>query len=172
MIKPSNILQSGDRRLRLESKMLTLDQLSNKSTKVLIKLLHKSLSVHGDGVAIAAPQIGANLKIFVLSPKIIGTTIGDKNLVFINPRITRKSRKKIIYDEGCLSVRWMYGKISRYEKVTVEALDENGAVFSRNATGLLAEIFQHEIDHLNGILFTDSATDLRKVVFTDSTKNE
>ena len=65
----------------------------------------------------------------------------------------------------------MYGKISRYEKVTVEALDENGVVFSRNATGLLAEIFQHEIDHLNGILFTDSATDLRKVVFTDSTKN-
>ena len=63
-------------------------------------------------------------------------------------------------DEGCLSVDTWYGKTKRAQKVTIRAYDENGKAIERGASGLLAQIFQHEIDHLNGVLFTDHATDL------------
>ena len=66
-------------------------------------------------------------------------------------------------EEGCLSVRYVYGKVTRPEKVTLEALDQNGKKFSRGFSGLLAQIVQHENDHLNGILFTDKATDLQEI---------
>ena len=67
-------------------------------------------------------------------------------------------------DEGCLSVRWLYGKVERAEKITVRAYDENGKPFTMGASGLLAQAFQHEIDHLNGILFIDKATDLKEMI--------
>ncbi len=63
-------------------------------------------------------------------------------------------------DEGCLSVRGIYGKTYRYNRATVRAQDENGVTFVRGGGGLLAQIFQHETDHLEGILFTDHAIDL------------
>ena len=84
-------------------------------------------------------------------------------VVFINPKITKISKKKQTVREGCLSVVGMFGAITRAEKVTVEAYNEKGEKFSRGASGLLAQIFQHEIDHLNGILFTDTACNLEKI---------
>ena len=66
-------------------------------------------------------------------------------------------------EEGCLSVRDYYGKIKRSTKATVRAYDENGNPFERGGSRLLAQIFQHEIDHLNGTLFTDSAKDVQKI---------
>ena len=65
-------------------------------------------------------------------------------------------------DEGCLSVRWWYGGVERAEKTTIHAYDESGARFTRGASGLLAQIFQHETDHLDGVLFTDKAKGLRE----------
>ena len=65
--------------------------------------------------------------------------------------------------EGCLSVRYLYGKIRRASRATITAYDENGQKIERGASGLLAQIFQHEVDHLNGILFTDHAKDLRDI---------
>jgi len=83
------------------------------------------------------------------------------DLVFINPVLTKESReKRWMEGEGCLSVRWIYGKVRRSTKVTIRAYDENGVLFERGASGLLAHIFQHEVDHLNGILFIDKAKDL------------
>ncbi len=66
-------------------------------------------------------------------------------------------------DEGCLSVRFLYGKIKRSEKATVTAYDETGKKFSYSGTGLMAQIFQHETDHLNGILFIDTAKDVEEL---------
>ena len=63
-------------------------------------------------------------------------------------------------EEGCLSVRWKYGKVMRSEKATITAYDENGKKFSRGATGLIAQIFQHETDHLDGVLFIDKADNI------------
>lgn len=98
-------------------------------------------------------------------------TIESKNtlnvaddLVFINPVLVKESKeKKWMEGEGCLSVRWVYGKVRRSTKVTIRAFDENGKAFERGAGGLLAHIFQHEVDHLNGILFIDKAKDLEEV---------
>jgi peptide deformylase len=86
------------------------------------------------------------------------------DLVFINPILVKESKaKKWMEGEGCLSVRWVYGKVKRSTNVTIRAYDEQGRVFERGAGGLLAHIFQHEIDHLNGILFIDKAKDLEEV---------
>lgn len=123
-----------------------------------------TLSFTKDGVALAAPQIGHNLRMFVVSPKAFPEEKQEKeNLVYINPEITRKSGKMIEMEEGCLSVRNIYGTIKRYDKVTVRARDEQGKEFTRGASGLLAEIFQHEIDHLDGKLFIDTAQNLHEV---------
>lgn len=81
---------------------------------------------------------------------------------FINPAIVKISKKIKLLEEGCLSVNGFYGKVKRADKLTVEALDENGKKISRNCSGLLAQIIQHEVDHLNGILFIDKAEDLKK----------
>ena len=62
--------------------------------------------------------------------------------------------------EGCLSVRWLYGKVSRAEKARVRAYDETGKLFEMGGSGLLAQVFQHETDHLNGVLFVDTAIDI------------
>ena len=83
-------------------------------------------------------------------------------MVFINPEITRLSRKKKEMSEGCLSVRDIYGTVLRHEKASVHAFDISGKPFDYHASGLIAHIFQHECDHLDGILYTDKATRLRK----------
>ena len=74
--------------------------------------------------------------------------------IFINPKITKISKKKKTVKEGCLSVTGVFGVITRAEKVTVEAHNEKGEKITRGASGLLAQIFQHEMDHLNGILLS------------------
>ena len=85
------------------------------------------------------------------------------DLVFINPKIVKTSKNKQELEEGCLSVRYVYGKVIRPEKASIEAYDENGKKFSRGFSGLFAQIVQHETDHLNGILFIDKAKDLQEI---------
>ena len=84
-----------------------------------------------------------------------GPPAGGEFLIFINPKILKTSQKKVFLKEGCLSLTGIYKEIWRKEKALIEAYDENGKKFRRGASGLLAEIIQHEIDHLNGILFID-----------------
>jgi peptide deformylase len=81
--------------------------------------------------------------------------------VFINPKILKSSKEKKYMLEGCLSVRWLYGEVERSKQVTIESFDERGKKHVRGAGGLMAQIFQHEIDHLNGILFDSKAHNLR-----------
>jgi peptide deformylase len=111
------------------------------------------------GVAIAAPQIGVPLRIFIVED--MGEKHDEKNplpnLVAINPKIIKISKRKRVVGEGCLSVPDHYGAIERSTQVTLRAYDETGNEYERGASGLLAQIFQHECDHLDGILFTDHA---------------
>ncbi len=86
-----------------------------------------------------------------------------KNLVFINPRIIKLSKEKKWMDEGCLSVRWLYGKVQRSIRATISAYDETGKLFERGGGGVLAHIYQHEVDHLDGTLFIDKAIDLEEM---------
>ncbi len=157
----ATIIQTENPKLRLVSRALELKEIGSKAMQSCIKKMHATLAAEEDGVALAAPQISVNLRIFVLSPKLFEGNTAHEPLVYINPVITKRSRVKVLFDEGCLSVRSVYGKIKRHEKVTVRALDENGQEFTRGGSGVLAEVFQHEIDHLDGILFTDTATKLR-----------
>lgn len=178
------ILQQKEEVLReLAHEVPVLDIKTTKIKKIL-KEMSLALASQDDGVAIAAPQIGYSLRIFIVSGKIFQEDFGKnteegllnqnnlveapkiekkiKDLVFINPKISRLSRDKDWMPEGCLSVRWLYGRTFRSKKATVTAYDENAKKFIRGASGLLAQIFQHETDHLNGILFIDHAKEIKE----------
>ncbi|WP_367606273.1 peptide deformylase [Legionella sp. W05-934-2] len=111
------------------------------------------------GVGLAAPQIGISKQLSVID------VIGDKKnqLVIINPKIIEREGEKE-YVEGCLSVPGPYEKVIRADKVTVSALDRHGKPFEISADGLLGECLQHEIDHLNGKLFIDLLSPLKRKV--------
>ena len=106
-----------------------------------------------NGVGLAAPQVGVSLRIFTVN-------IEDNISVFINPEIKDFSDDQIPFEEGCLSVGKVWGRVVRPKKITVKALDENGKPFKIRAKGLLARVIQHEMDHLNGGLFIDKAEKL------------
>lgn len=95
----------------------------------------------------------------------------NADVVFINPRILKHSRKTEWMEEGCLSVRYLYGKVKRSEKVLITATNENGVEFEMGGSGLLAQIFQHETDHLDGTLFIDKAKDLQDIPPENHGKN-
>jgi peptide deformylase len=178
------ILQQTEKVLRQTAHEVPVADIKSKKVQTVLKEMSVSLKSQDDGVAIAAPQVGYSLRIFVVSGKIFlkefvksreeklleeydkagatDTKEKIKDLVFINPKISKLSREKEWVPEGCLSVRWLYGQTFRHKKATVTAYDENGKKFTRGASGLLAQIFQHETDHLNGILFIDHAKDIKE----------
>jgi peptide deformylase len=180
------IVQKENRILRKVAKTVAIADIKSRKVEIIIRRMIKALNSQKDGVAIAAPQIGENLRIFVVSKKIFEIIEEEKrkkkkskkenldefekgkseckDMVFINPEILKTSKKKILTEEGCLSVRWLYGRVKRPEKALVRAYDENGKLFTMGGSGLLSQAFQHEVDHLNGILFTDKATGLKEMV--------
>ncbi|HEY4506299.1 MAG TPA: peptide deformylase [Candidatus Paceibacterota bacterium] len=166
------ILQNPHPKLREKSKEVEQGELTSKEFKVLVADMKEALAGAKDGIAIAAPQIGSLKRVFVLSPKIYEYEYPkDGMLVYINPKIVRKSAKKSEFFQGCLSIKNMFGMVKRSEKVTVEAWDETGKLFTRGASGLLAEIFQHEIDHFNGKLFIDDAKNVQELKPEDESKS-
>ncbi len=84
----------------------------------------------------------------------------ESDQVFINPELIKVSQKTEELDEGCLSVRHYFGLVARHCQATVRAYDRSAQVFTEGRSGLLAQIFQHEIDHLNGVLFIDKVREL------------
>jgi len=164
-MKETDIKQAGDPVLREVSKSVSKDQINSPEIKRIIADMKSALHDTEDGVAIAAPQIGKSVRIFVVSGVVFATEESpeSEDMIFVNPEIVSTSKKKITLDEGCLSVRGRYGKIERSVQATVKALDEYGDAFQLGASGLLAQIFQHETDHLDGVLFIDKATDVMDV---------
>lgn len=160
------ILQSGHPVLHKEAEDVVISEIKTPKIQNVIRSMIASLESQADGVGLAAPQIGIPLKIFVVAGFVFDRmkkTVGSPHEVFINPVITKESKEKKWMDgEGCLSVRWLYGKVYRSTRVTLEAYNEKGEKKSRGSSGLLAHIFQHEVDHLHGILFTDKAKDLQE----------
>ncbi len=155
------IVQKGNSVLHQKAQIVAIDDIAQPKIKTVIKAMKKTLAECNDGLALAAPQIGQALRIFVITGKLFTTKEkGQSDLVFINPKIIKTSSKTKLMEEGCLSVRWLYGKVKRAEKATVEAYNEQGRKFQLSGSGLLAQIFQHEIDHLDGILFDSKAIDL------------
>lgn len=159
------IIQDGDPILRDIAKEVPHEDIKSPEIQELLKEMSETLETQKDGVAIAASQIGVPLQVFIVSGKLFDVE-GDmedstqQDLVFINPSITKISKDSSDEEEGCLSVTGKYGTVSRAKKTTVRALNENGEVFERGGSGLLAKIFQHEMDHLNGVLFIDKSNDV------------
>ena len=103
----------------------------------------------GNGLGLAAPQVGELKRVFV-------THVPDDDLrVFINPEILATSEEQVPYEEGCLSIPGLYAEVTRSAWVTIQARNENGRLFTVDVSGLLARVVQHELDHLNGVLFID-----------------
>ncbi|HEY4511958.1 MAG TPA: peptide deformylase [Candidatus Paceibacterota bacterium] len=163
-----NILQKDDPILRHKAVEVPVADISSAKIRAIIADMKKALAGEKDGVAIAAPQIGVPLRIFVVSGLLLKDMNLDKNAtgedqVFINPVIVKLSRTKEEMEEGCLSVRYLYGTIKRATKAIVRAHDETGKIFERGGSGLLAQIFQHETDHLEGKLFIDFAKNVHEM---------
>ncbi len=142
---------------------ITSEEFSDGTVKKILKDMRSAL--HGykvDGftaVAIAAPQIGVSKRIFIIQDQ-----SKDRDalptIIAINPTMIKFSKKTHEVGEGCLSIPEYYGLVRRSTNVTLRAYDENGKVFERGAGSLLAQIIQHEYDHLDGILFTDRASEV------------
>ncbi len=172
--------------MRGTTKDVPVKEITSPKIRKIVKEMSEALKSQDDGVAIAAPQIGYLLSIFVVSGKVFDKDFLEgreakysggktapaesrsvsagrpKDMIFINPKISKLSKEKAWLPEGCLSVRWLYGQVHRSKKATVTAYDENGKKFTRGGSGLLAQIFQHETDHLKGTLFTDTARDVKE----------
>lgn len=164
----AKIIQEGHSTLRSTSEEIPIKEIATPVIQKVLKKMKVAIRGEKNAVAIAAPQIGESLRIFIVSGKAF-TNGEDENapslpdLTFINPKLIKVSKEKKWMDEGCLSVRGKYGKVKRSKKATVRAYNESGKRFQRGGSGLLAQIFQHEIDHLNGTLFTDKAKELQDV---------
>ena len=157
-----NIVQKEDPILRDVSKPVPVSDITSEKIKNVVKDMKTAMLSQKDGVAIAAPQIGVPLQIFLVNGSLLSLADktykgGDNDLVFINPKMLKTSKEKKDVEEGCLSVRWKYGIVRRSVRATIKYFDENGKEHTRGASGLLAQIFQHEIEHLNGGLFIDTA---------------
>lgn len=165
------IIQIGDDRLRTVCEPISIDDINSPETKQLLTDMSEALRSQDDGVAISAPQIGITKRVFAVSTKIFDEDYlaGEPekktydHLYFINPKIVKASAKTEELEEGCLSIRGVYGLVKRPKNVTIEAINEASEKILRGAGGLLARIFQHEIDHLDGILFIDKASIIKEV---------
>jgi peptide deformylase len=176
------IVQDGAEVLRDIAKPVPEELFGTPKLAQIIKDMEEALDPELEGVALAAPQIAVPYRIFIvrkdrtitpppmedtpgatLAQNSQGRTLVAQNDIYINPEIVKTSRKQAKVDEGCLSVRGIYGTTKRHERVTIRARNQDGSHFERGAGGLMAQIFEHEIDHLNGILFIDHAEHLVEI---------
>lgn len=157
------LVPQEDPTLHTKAREVPKNMFGSEELNTIISTMREGLhSYHVEGfvgVAIAAPQVGISYRIFLvddLSPHREGE---EKlpSIVAINPKIIKRSREKNVVGEGCLSVPHHYGAVERAQNVTLEAYDEQGKKFTRGAGGFLAQVFQHECDHLEGTLFIDVA---------------
>ncbi|QEN07830.1 peptide deformylase [Oceanispirochaeta crateris] len=137
--------------LRTKSTLVTnIDQELVNYTNQMLK------SIEGIGIGLAAPQVGRNERFFVCQVDQM------KPLVFINPEIIGTSEELSSYEEGCLSIPGMYGDVKRPAVIQIQAWNQKGRPFKMEAEGLLATCIQHELDHLNGLLFIDYLSDRKR----------
>ena len=145
---PDPILKEKSKRVR------TIDGSVQRLIGNMIETMHSA-----GGVGLAAPQLGTPLRVIVIGIP------GEEDIALINPEVVRRSGERLV-DEGCLSVPGYIGQIKRAESVKVKGRDQNGKKIRIKADELLAQALEHEIDHLNGVLYIDyleSMDKLRKI---------
>jgi peptide deformylase len=158
-----DIVIEGDPRLREKAKRI---RQVDDSVRKLAEDMYETIPV-AEGVAVAAPQVGVTRRLIVIRVPAGYEEEGDPEITYrlANPEIVRGHGRQV-GPEGCLSIPGWVGEVPRLETITVKAIDMDNKPVRIKASGHLAVIFQHEIDHLDGILFTDRVEDrstLRRV---------
>lgn len=149
----------------LRQKAAPVDSIDKSTEKLLDDML--ATMYDAPGIGLAAPQIGVLQRLVVID---LGTRGGDESgairdpLKMINPEILSRSEETSIYEEGCLSIPGISAEVKRPAKVTMRYTDVGGKIHKIEADGLLATCIQHEIDHLNGVLFIDYLSKLKRDV--------
>jgi len=141
------VLTNPNDKLRQVSEKISDKALGSEELNTLITDMVETMKIE-NGIGIAAPQIGVHKRLIVIDT-------GDGPQALINPEITARSLRKIESEEGCLSVPGVYGFVKRHREIKAKAQDRNGNEVTFKARGLLSIVLQHEIDHLDGILFID-----------------
>ncbi len=148
------ILEFPDPRLRTEAKPVAD---VTDTTRALVDDMFETMYA-APGIGLAATQVNVHQRIIVIDV----SEDHSEPLVFINPEVTVLDEELHDYDEGCLSVPGFYETVSRPREIQVNALDRDGNAFTRKLDGLLATCLQHEIDHLDGKLFVDYLSPLKR----------
>jgi len=155
--------------LRKKTARFDFSKSNKKEINALIKQM-REIMTEAVGIGLSANQLGLNLRLFVA--QIQATKLRSANSIvsedqkfyaIFNPEIIKASKEKSLLEEGCLSVPGYYGEVERPEKITLVGQDRYGKKVKIKAWGLLAKVFQHEVDHLNGILFIDKAKNIQKI---------
>ena len=148
------ILEFPDPRLRTVAKPVeTVDDALRKLIDDMIETMYEA-----SGIGLAASQVNVHKRVLVIDV----SETRDQPQVFINPEITPLTEDLAPYEEGCLSVPGFYEDVERIEHCLIKALDRDGKPFELEARGLLAVCIQHEMDHLNGKLFVDYLSSLKR----------
>lgn len=156
----AKLVPENHQALHTISEEVTMEEIQDGTVEKILKGMRQAIKTYDVNgyvaVAIAAPQIGVAKRIFLVEDQ---SEEPDRlpSFVAINPQILKVSKKTHDLSEGCLSVPESYGIVNRHKNVTFKAQDENGEWYERGAGGLLAQIIQHECDHLDGTLFIDRA---------------
>lgn len=149
-----DVLRFPDERLRTKAKPVAE---VNEDIKNIVADMFETMYAE-NGVGLAATQVNIHQRIVVIDV----SEDKEQSYVLINPEIIKKNDEIMINEEGCLSVPSNYAKVERHTEVTVKALDINGEEFELDATELLSICIQHELDHLDGVLFVDYLSPLKR----------
>ncbi|MBU0731488.1 peptide deformylase [Patescibacteria group bacterium] len=159
------ILQLGNPILRKKSKRIPLKSIQSKDVQMisrkiirLMKAIKRISSSHGNGLC--APQLGYPVRIIIIYHQ-------EKFNIFINPQIIQKSKALINNREGCLSFFYLRSFVKRFKKITIKAYNNQGKKCMYNFSGKLAGLVQHEIDHLDAILYIDRIQDCKNLISID-----
>jgi peptide deformylase len=158
----SYLVTKKNKVLHKTSEHVKIEDIKSPKIKKIISKMFEEMDLHDDGVAIAAPQIGEDVAIFCIKPSAYPKNFKNPQTIFINPKIIKLSKEKEYLMEGCLSVRWLYGEVKRSTQLMLDSYDENGIRSVKGYTGFVAHMIQHEVDHLNGILFDSKAINLEE----------
>lgn len=145
--------------LRQPTQLVDVTELEHPDVQVWIDDMILTMN-QANGIGLAAPQVGRSLRLTVISPSADPQL--EETLVLVNPTILQPSLEQAEEEEGCLSIIGVYGQVPRAMALTVRAMNRHGRLQTISASGLLARVIQHEVDHLDGVLFIDRASKLTK----------
>ncbi|KAL6842731.1 hypothetical protein ACP4OV_027575 [Aristida adscensionis] len=149
---PLKVVRYPDPVLRARNKRInTFDANLRALAEEMFDVMYKT-----DGIGLSAPQVGVNVQLMVFNPA--GVKGEGEEIILVNPVLYKSSKRLLVYEEGCLSFPGIYANVVRPENVKIDAQDVTGAKIKVKLSGLPARVFQHEFDHLQGVLFFDRMT--------------